>query len=780
MPASKVQLFMLLKAVVGAPLNELQRRHPDRMYCLKWKRGDKPENRGRTTLAPIVRQAIEWNQRAVIEMTLKQSGDGYEQKLVKLSLEKDGTAGVLSSNTLAECIVDAAAYVVGSKAQEFAFSMQLQNRSTHVIKLHIVFTSSAVSHVPTALASSAGDSSLAFSELASTRGSRSSVDSDAGLGDAGPLPSTEALLKMQEESERRRKAKGAVPEKECKQYHIRLGVRKAVGDAIRALEAKQPGAAYRLKYTPEGGKSLTTKMATVSGNTVLWDCVADVHLAFFHSKTDPEKMEKKKLTLAFEGDTSENWDDPTQLAIVSIDLTKYIRGAALEGFTDYAFPMLIDGKQMKVQISFHATPESSMAKPKPISREIKVRLRAAAEGRYHQAVRTIPISMPLKMLAKGLPPLDGKKLESLDVKFMRDSDVWTAKEHGLMTLEALGVNEGDILTIQVDGAAVKKPKSEGNDREHDVSAALKDQLESFKEASTATQATLDRRIAVLEQEKKDLEERSQRRIGELESENGELKATVRKLQQVNEQLKTSLLEASEKASTALEDARKYESMLRKAEQRVSISASASSKQIDRLEMEVQRLQAQLDEQSRRPLRTTAGGAYQEQSLDTRTARERAEACLHRATVAMQRRPSQTLSSDNESDEGRYVPKSVPVPSASRSGEEACPSSWHTPSVQVGHTVCNTRSRPRWPAPGDTPQSQHDSDDSSSTSDVSDVPEAVWEETELWEEESEDGDAVQVHPNTRGPRVAVSWEEPAPAASTSSVSPYMKNAGYRSR
>eukprot|EP01064_Diplonema_japonicum_P005413 TRINITY_DN13629_c0_g2_i1.p1 TRINITY_DN13629_c0_g2~~TRINITY_DN13629_c0_g2_i1.p1 ORF type:complete len:535 (+),score=118.40 TRINITY_DN13629_c0_g2_i1:51-1607(+) len=320
MTTKKVRLQMLIKALVGDDIDNLQDKHPGRKYCLRWKRGGKTENKGRTIFVEAGEGAIEWGQRGSVEMTLQERNGAVRPKLMKLGVEREGTSGPFQSNLIGECVIDATAYVFpDGHAKEFAFPINLYNKTTSTVKLHVVFTTRIMEAVSSAQCSTLTTSSIAMSE----------IGSEASCGD---LPSPRTLLKLREETSARLTPFNATIAVTCK---------KCFGSGL-PVRSK-----LKLKVTFDGGKSLSTPARPVLAEkhipTVRWVHHEDVETVLF--KNEKAAFQKSKVTVSLE--TVEG----TQLSTAEIDVCKYL---CTDRVAEYAFPLKSEENKdlCKVQLSF--------------------------------------------------------------------------------------------------------------------------------------------------------------------------------------------------------------------------------------------------------------------------------------------------------------------------------------------------------------------------------------------------------------------------------------------
>eukprot|EP01062_Namystynia_karyoxenos_P046621 TRINITY_DN3499_c3_g2_i1.p1 TRINITY_DN3499_c3_g2~~TRINITY_DN3499_c3_g2_i1.p1 ORF type:complete len:831 (+),score=267.48 TRINITY_DN3499_c3_g2_i1:80-2572(+) len=488
MPSESVQLNLFIKSAAGQCLHDEHRRHPRRQYALKWKRGSRPENKGRTCFAPVTGSVVQWGQRCSLSMTCVRKGSGYERKLVKLSIERDGQVGAFSSATVGECVIDAAQYVGLEGAQEFAFPILLGNRQGSEVKVHIVFTSHMLGAAPTAAASGDGESSCALSELASTRGG-SSVRSDTEASDdgGGPVESPRTLLrKLDEQQQRRRQRRAERPERAFTAVpcSVRVVARKAHGAGLGDAAADNPRARFRLRWRlaeppagRDGERGAETQPAGLIRGTVRWEHPGEVPVTFVHPTGKPDALARRRVELVLE--SAGPGARTEELGTCAFDLARYARPDGGLQTQDYAFPMrLAAGGEAKVQLGFRVTPDGQpypsdadgapvgarppaaaaappRAPPAQAPVELRVRLRVQAGGQMQQTVRSLPAAMPLRMLAQGLAGLEGYPRPGGDLTFRRGRDTWTAERDGSRSLADLGICDGDVVSINI--AAEDRP-----------------------------------------------------------------------------------------------------------------------------------------------------------------------------------------------------------------------------------------------------------------------------------------------------------------------------------
>eukprot|EP01065_Artemidia_motanka_P051066 TRINITY_DN888_c0_g2_i1.p1 TRINITY_DN888_c0_g2~~TRINITY_DN888_c0_g2_i1.p1 ORF type:complete len:726 (+),score=132.96 TRINITY_DN888_c0_g2_i1:303-2480(+) len=433
-------------------------------------------------------------------MTMCRTSGSFDKKRVKLGIERDGHTGAFGSATVGECVIDAAQYVGLKGAQEFAFPILLGNRRGAEVNVHIVFTTTVVGTAPTGAASVDDSSSCVLSELASTRagssraGSSLSGRSMSDVDDDGELPSPRTLLRRHDEAQRarsRERLQAARP--------VRATTRKYVGRvaSVRIVARKVSGSGlagqgdqrnrFRLVWwldglDGDGGARMSTTPASLIHGTVRWEHTETVTVAFVHPRGVPDALERRRVSVSLERVLPAGRSE--EVGTCAFDLSKY---AGLEGATlgqDYAFPLRLacGGGEVKVQLGFRSTSEGSefecdkqgrptkqrsAERPKAdapdreaSSAELRVRLRALANGTMQQTVRSVPATMPLKLLARGLVGTEEALEGGGELWFRRGRDSWSLSECGTDTLRSLGLADGDVVSITV--AAENRPPPRRN------------------------------------------------------------------------------------------------------------------------------------------------------------------------------------------------------------------------------------------------------------------------------------------------------------------------------
>ena len=323
----KLQITLVIKSLSGDGLRQVSTKHPDREYCVKWKRGSRVENRGKTKYRKIstsgTRSLIEWEEQTKV-FTANTKG----QKLMKVGIERGGSqTGILSSNNLvAECVIDLSEYIFLNETREYAFPIQLSN---HHCKMMFSFCAEIIPC--STVGSCTSLDSLLLSELCST------ADTQDGI------LSPRTLLQQHDESVSKVVGVG-------KKSIFHIHIKKLVGlPCVNSLSNKRlrvvsNGTDFQTSFKePRPEVSFNKKSSSL---TCRWG----------DTKKLSANINSTKLKVSF----SIEDDEANKLGSISIDILKYVKKPlitttskpAKQIVSDYAFPVVVLGETCKIQMSF--------------------------------------------------------------------------------------------------------------------------------------------------------------------------------------------------------------------------------------------------------------------------------------------------------------------------------------------------------------------------------------------------------------------------------------------